>query len=162
MKLYELTNAINQVWDLVNNDEMDLEVLEDTLQSLEEEIEKKAEGIAHIMRQLDSEADYIKAEEKRLKERRDAVENRKDRLKKYLEEQLTLSGMDKVKTATVTVALQNNPPSVFIENENFVPEQFVTVETIRKVDKKSLLQALKDGEMFDGISLKQGRSLRIR
>lgn len=161
MKLYDLTSAVNQVWDLVNNDDMDLEVLEDTLQSLEEEIEKKAEGIAHIMRQLEAEADYIKAEEKRLKERRDAVENRKNRLKKYLEEQLVFAGMDKVKTPTVTVYLQANPKSLDIESESCIPDNYFRIK--KEVDKKALLESMtKWGLDIPGVSIKQGRSLRIR
>jgi hypothetical protein len=162
MNIFEINAALQGVWDLVLDEEQDLETLEDTIQSLEVARDDKAEGMAKLIRYLDSQAEVIKAEEKRLADRRKAMENRRERVKALLELQFELWGTDKIKTPTMTVSMQNNPPSVQIADENFVPEQFVTVETIRKVDKKSLLQALKDGEMFDGISLKQGRSLRIR
>jgi seryl-tRNA synthetase len=147
---------------LENLEDMEPEVREDTLASLQDAIEVKAENIAYVIRSKDLEVDVIKAEIKRLQDRCKSVENAKERLKTYLEEQLTLANVDKVKTPYVTVALQNNTPSVQIADENLVPAEFITIETIRKIDKKSLLQRLKDGETFDGISIHQGRSLRIR
>jgi hypothetical protein len=143
-------------------EDLDPQMREDTLSSLRDSIEVKAENIAYVIRSKDLEIDAVDVEIKRLSERKKAMQNARDRLKSYLEEQLTLAGMDKVKTPTLTVSLQNNPPSVQIADENLVPDEFVTIETIRKIDKKSLLQRLKDGEVIDGISIHQGRSLRIR
>lgn len=160
LSLYNLVGSYNQLWNQI--EEMDLDALEDTLQSIEDAIEVKAENYAYMMRMMDAEAEVIKAEEKRLADRRKAVENRKERLKANLENGLLMAGIDKVKTPTVTVAIQNNPPSVQIEDEDLVPEQFVTVEIIRKIDRKSILQALKDGDLIEGCSIKQGKSLRIR
>jgi hypothetical protein len=162
MNVFEINNALSQVWEMVLDEDADLDVLEDTIQALEVARDEKAEGMAKLIRYLDSQADVIKAEEKRLADRRKALENRKDRVKQLLEMQFQLWGTDKIKTATMTVSMQNNPPSVQIADENLVPDEFVTIETIRKIDKKSLLQRLKDGETFDGISIHQGRSLRIR
>lgn len=143
-------------------EDMDEQARTETLDSLRDSIDVKAENIAYVIRDKDLEVDVIKTEIKRLQDRAKAVENARDRLKEYLEEQLTFAGLDKVKTPTLTVALQKNPPSVFVEDENMVPEQYVNVEIIRKVDRKSLLQALKEGEVITGCTLKQSRSLRIK
>lgn len=162
MNIFEINNALHTVWEMVLDEDADLEVLEDTIQSLEVARDDKAEGMAKLIRYLDSQADVIKAEEKRLADRRKALENRKDRVKQLLEMQFALWGTDKIKTPTMTVSMQANTPSVQIADENLVPDEFITIETIRKIDKKSLLQRLKDGEQFEGISIHQGRSLRIR
>lgn len=162
MNIFELSSAIQSVWELVQDEDMDMDVLEDTLQSLECARDEKAEGYAKIMKQLEAQAEAIKTEEKRLSDRRKSLENKRDRMKQVLEQSFEMWGVDKIKTLTLTVAMQNNPPSVLIADENSVPEQFVSIETVRKIDRKSLLQALKEGEVIGGCSVKQSRSLRIR
>lgn len=162
MNIFELTGALGQVWNMVTDEDMDQEVLEDTLQSLELARDEKAEGYAKIMKQLEAQVDAINTEEKRLADKRKVLENRHARMKQVLEQSFSLWEVDKIKGTIFTVSVQNNPPSVVIEDENIVPEQFVSVETVKKIDRKSILQALKDGEVIDGCSIKQTRSLRIR
>jgi hypothetical protein len=161
MKLYELTDNYRRILDIL--DEGQDEALQDTLDSIKDAIEQKAEGIAKIIRTMDAEAEAIKAEEQRLAQRRKAIENRRNGLKEYLETQLASSGIDKVKTATFTVALQNNPPSVNVLDDKAIPTTFkVHIPEQWNVDKKLILQALKDGQEIPGVELFQGRSLRIR
>jgi hypothetical protein len=161
MKLYELTDNYRQILDIL--DEGQDEALQDTLDSIKDAIEQKAEGIAKIIRTMDAEAEAIKTEEHRLAQRRKAIESRRDGLKRYLEDQLNLIGIDKVKTATFTVALQNNPPSVNVLDDTVIPTTFkVHIPEQWNVDKKAIMQALKDGQEIPGVELFQGRSLRIR
>jgi phage host-nuclease inhibitor protein Gam len=161
MKLYELTDNYRRILDML--DEGQDEALQDTLDSIKDAIEQKAEGIAKIIRTMDAEAEAIKAEEQRLNQRRKAIESRRDGLKRYLEDQLNLTGIDKVKTATFTVALQNNPPSVNVLDDTAIPQTFkVHIPEQWNVDKKAIMQALKDGQEIPGVELFQGRSLRIR
>jgi hypothetical protein len=161
MKLYTLTDNYRKVLELLENDQD--ESLKDTLEAITDAIDAKAEGIAKIIRTMDAEAEAIKTEEQRLAQRRKAIENRRNGLKEYLETQLTLSGIDKVKTATFTVALQANPPSVNVLDDTLIPQSFkVHVPEVWNVDKKSILQALKDGQEVPGVEIHQGRSLRIR
>ncbi len=51
-----------------------------------------------------------------------------------------------------TFKLQANPPHVVIEDENLIPGEFVTTETktTTKVDKKSIMDALKSGKSVPG------------
>jgi len=59
------------------------------------------------------------------------------------------------------VSIQNNPPSVRVVNEELIPSHFMIPQP-PKLDKKTILQKLKDGEKVPGVELAQGRSLRIR
>jgi hypothetical protein len=161
IKLYTLTDSYRKVLDLLDNDQD--ESLKDTLEAITDAIDAKAEGIAKIIRTMDAEAEAIKAEEQRLAQRRKAVENRRNGLKEYLETQLTLSGIDKVKTATFTVALQNNPPSVNVLDDTLIPQDYKThVPEAWNVNKKAILDAIKMGIEIPGAEVFQGRSLRIR
>lgn len=160
-KLYELTGMYNQLWDLVEDEEMDLTQLEQAMQSVEGEIQDKAENLAKIVKQIDGDVTTIKAEIDRLAAKKKALENKKDGIKTYLQQQLGIAGLDKVKTPLFTVAMQNNPPSVNVLDENLIPRQyFIPQDPI--LDKKGILAVLKEGLEVPGAEIKQGRSLRIR
>jgi superfamily II RNA helicase len=161
-KLYELASQYEQVLAMVN-DEADMEALQDTLEGLEGEITDKAESIAKLMKSIEADEQAIKAEEERLYNRRKALENRRTSIKDYLEQQLTQIGIDKVKGTMFTVSMQNNPPSLYIPDEAclcgydkyWIPQQ-------PKLDKKALLADVKAGAVYDGVTLQQTRSVRIR
>src|SRR5699024_3699264 len=123
-------------------------------------IENKAENIAKLIRHIDSDIDALRTEEKRLAQRRRALENKKKSIKDYLEMQLKVTEIDKVKTQLFTVSIQNNPPSVRIIDEDEIPEDYLSYT--KSISRRDILQSLKDGEEVPGAELKQTRSLRIR
>lgn len=162
LKLYELTDSFKQIAELIDENNPD-EALEMALQSIEGAIEEKADGIAKLIKSLDYDADIFKAEEKRLADRRKAIENKRDRIKSYIKEQMEKVGKDKIKLPTVTLALQNNPPAVQIMDDKAIPSKYITIIPEQYVaDKKSILEALKAGEEVPGAEMTQGKHLRIR
>lgn len=161
MKLYELTENYNRVLDLANDPDIDPQVLTDTLEAIEGAIEHKAENIAKLIKCIDADVNALKEEEQRLASKRKALENRKSSIKQYLEMQLSKAGLKKIKGKIFTVALQDSPPSVFVEDESMIPEQYWIPQN-PVLDKKSILQALKNNANIPGVSLQQTKSLRIR
>jgi predicted nuclease with TOPRIM domain len=141
-------------------EEMDAITLQDTLESIEEEIHDKAENIAKLVKNINADVDALKSEEKRLADRRKSLENKVTHLKDYLQNQLEVAGLDKVKRPTLTVSIQNNPPSVKVIDEKLLSDYMIPVEP--KLDKKAILTALKEGMEVSGAELVQGRSVRIR
>lgn len=159
MKLYDLAQNYAQLLEMA--EEMESEALVDTLASLQDAIEDKAENIAKFIRNLEADAKIIREEEQRLAERRRAIEAKVDKLKMYLQEQLETAGLQKVKRPTITVSIQANPPSVDVIDETAIPIDFLIPQPA-KVDKKSILERLKKGESVPGVALKQTKGVRIR
>ncbi|MED5052672.1 siphovirus Gp157 family protein [Anoxybacillus rupiensis] len=159
MKLYELAQSYAQLMEMA--EEMESDALVDTLESLQEAIEDKAENVAKLIKNLEADVKVIKEEEQRLAERRRAIESKVDKLKTYLQEQLETAGLQKVKRPTITVSIQNNPPSVDVIDETLIPADFLIPQPA-KVDKKSILERLKNGEAIPGVTLKQTKGVRIR
>lgn len=159
MKLYELAQNYAQLLEMA--DDMESDALVDTLEALQGEIEEKAENIAKLVKNLEADAKIIKEEEQRLTERRRAIEAKVERLKTYLQEQLEVAGLQKVKRPTITVAIQANPPSVEISDEKLIPSEFMIPQPA-KIDKKAILERLKNGEIIPGCSLKQVKGVRIK
>lgn len=158
MKLYELTNAYQEVLELI--EEGNEEYL-DTLESIKEDIEQKAENTAKVLKTIEAQIEVIRQEEKRLANRRKELENSVTRIKQYLENNLREVGMKKIKGNIFTISIQKNPPSVEVINENLIPEKYMMIKP-PEPNKKEILNALKNGEQIDGVELKQTESLRIR
>ena len=159
MKLYELTENYAKLLEMA--EETDTDAIVDTLEALQEAIEDKAENIAKLIRNLEADVKVIRDEEKRLAERRQAIENKVERLKSYLQEQLETAGIEKVKRPTITVAIQANPPSIDVIDEKAIPNDFL-IPQAPKLDKRSILERLKKGEAIPGVTLKQTKGVRIR
>lgn len=158
MKLYELSKAYQNLLDM--QDELDEQTFTDTLETIQDEVEHKAENTAKIIRTMEAEAKALKEEEERLAYRRKSIENRIRRLKDYLLDNLEASGVNKVKGKHLSVRIQKTPPSVNILDEKAIPEQFY-VEQQPKLNKKALIEELKNGGKITGAELIQKRSLRI-
>lgn len=157
MNLYELSLAFQDV----QNMDLDPEVMKDTLDSINDAIENKAENIAKLIRNLESDVSAFKEEEDRLKTKRQAAENKVKWLKTYLEDNMKLTGKTKFKSGMFNFAIQKNPASVNITDERIIPEDFLIPQP-PKVDKNSLKELLKSGVEIPGAELKQTESLRIR
>lgn len=157
MNLYELSLAFQEV----QNMELDPEVMKDTLDSIEDAIESKAENIAKLIRNLESDVSAYKEEEDRLKTKRQATENKVKWLKTYLEDNMKMTGKTKFKSGMFNFSIQKNPASVNITDEKAIPEEFLIPQP-PKVDKTSLKEILKRGIEVPGAELKQTKGLRIR
>lgn len=160
--LYELSQAYLTVANMIDEETPDQDIL-NALMTIEGQIEVKAVNIANLIKSIEAEAEIIKAEEKRLSQRRKSRENVVINVKQYLKETMEQMGKDKIKTAVWTVSIQNNPPAVQITNEDEIPGKFLTLIPERyEVNKKLISEALKAGEEVKGAELSVGRSLRIR
>lgn len=175
MKLYEATAQLEVVenWIEEHADEILANggVLTDTLYRLLEEAEgsfaEKAERVALKVRELQAEAEVVKAEAARLTQRAKTAVNAADSLKEYLLRSLEHAGIPTVKGSLVTVALQKNPPSTAIADYADLaaaPAAFVTeVPAHREWNKTAIKEAAKVGTLLPlGVHVVQTTGLRIR
>ena len=157
MNLYELSQNYLAVQEM----DLDEDILRDTLDSIEEAIEDKAENIAKWIRNLEADKKAFEEEEKRFKEKKQAADNRIKSLKLYLEDNMRLTGKTKFKAGFFSFAIQNNPPSVEVFDEALIPKQFLIAQPV-KIDRAGIKELLKAGEEVPGAELKQTEGLRIR
>lgn len=161
MTLYEITGQFLELLTWAEDPEVDEQAFNDTMEALSCEIEEKADGYAKVIKQLQGEAETIKTEIDRLNNRKEAIENHIKAMKGNLEQSMIVTGKEKFKTELFSFNIQNNAPSVVLDvDEDKVPEQFIVIT--KKVDKKGIGQALKNGDQIDFAHFEQSRSLRIR
>lgn len=159
MKLYELTSSYQQVLEIA--EQLDAETLKDTLDSINDAVEQKVENTAFVVKQLEANVSVIDEEIKRLQAMKGTQTNNIKSLKLYLQESMEKVGLDKVQGKLIKIAIQNNPQSVEVLDENVIPKNYF-VEQNPKLDKKAILADLKSGAQVEGVEIKQTRSLRIR
>ena len=162
VSLFDISERYLNIAELLDNPDIPEEMLVEALDGIKEEFTAKADNVVRFIKSIEGDCETLKKEEKRLSEKRKALENKANRMKQYLEDNMRLTGNTKFKTAFYSYSIQANPPSVDISNEDLVPDTYKTVETIVKIDKKQLLADIKSGLEIEGASLKQGSSLRVR
>jgi hypothetical protein len=137
----------------------------------EDEFKSVIDRICFVDRKMEAEIDFLAEEEKRLKARRAALENAKERVRGYLQHLLTTNDCGKIKTPLNTAYFSNRQAALY-EGEGFnlenVPEEFVRTVIEHKLDKakiKNLIEtgllAAEDLEQY-GLSYERRKSLVIR
>lgn len=157
--LYELTGQALALMQMAFDGEVDEQTFKDTMESLEYEIEDKADAYAKIDKMLDSEIKGLASEISRLTARKKSLENNQDRLKRNLEGSMIALGKTKFKTMLFSFGIQKNPPSVNITGK--VPKRFFIPQE-PKLDKKALIEYVKEHGNTKYAELTQSESLRIR
>lgn len=162
--LYELTAGLQTLWDLMEEGTLEEETLLDAFKNQEEEISIKLEGYCKFLKNLESDIAGLKAEEDRLKARRKAMENTRDRMKVVMQTAMETAGEKKIKGQIFTISIQANPESVVLDEsyiENIPPEYLKVKDP--EIDKAKLKEDLKNGVNLEGIAhLEQNYGLRIR
>jgi predicted transcriptional regulator len=161
MKLYEITEALEAVLSgSFYVDEETGEYFDSTdLDALSMALTDKLEGCGCQLKNWQADIDAIKAEETRLRERRQTLERRYESLKAYVQNQMELTG-ENVETAKVSMKLRK---SVTVEvAEGFNDARYlVRTETV-KPDKKAIRDALKKGEFVEGAELVEHQNLQLK
>jgi hypothetical protein len=130
------------------------------LQTNNPEILAKRERPAEFIARLDSEAEAIRNEEKRLAARRAGFEKIADCLRSSIHQQMLDSGVRRIEGKLFSFCVRKNPPKVHILNEFEVPPDYISYSPL--VDKTAIKSALEDGKEVPGAELVQSTRLDIR
>lgn len=161
MTLHELTGKYMELMEMAEEMELDPQTLADTFEGLEGEIHEKANGFAIIIRSLMAQATAFEAEIAWMNEKKRLAINNADKLKKELENSMKITKNTKFKTDLFSFNIQKNPPSLVIDDDSKVPEEFIKIK--KEIDKTALKKFVKENENgLDFAHLEQTESLRIR
>ncbi|EHT1783403.1 siphovirus Gp157 family protein [Staphylococcus pseudintermedius] len=158
--LFNLTDAYQQVYDLIA-EQGEESALIDTLQSINDALEEKADGYVAVIKTLEADNVAIDEEIKRLRQRKTSNQNGINRLKESLQFAMESAGKEKFKTALNSYSIANNPPSLDVTEESLIPKEY-WVSQAPKLNKKDLLKDIRNGADIKGVEVKQTRSLRVR
>lgn len=159
--IYELTNNYKTVLNMLYDEDTDEQMILDTLESIEGEIEDKADNYAKIIKELEARREARKKEAKRLNDSATIFDNRIKNLKQNLFNAMKETGKTKFATDLFSFNITKNAGRQALEIDGEVPEEYTKIIIENDTDK--IRQALENGENLPFAHLKaRGESLRIK
>lgn len=159
--IYQLANNYETVLNMLYNEEIDEQMIFDTLESIEGEIEEKADNYAKIIKELEAKQKARKEEAKRLTDSASVFENRVKTLKNNLFNAMKETGKTKFATNLFSFNIAKNGGKQALTIDGDVPEEYT--KTIIENDTDKIRQALENGENLPFAHLEpRGESLRIK
>ncbi|MBQ8640410.1 MAG: siphovirus Gp157 family protein [Lachnospiraceae bacterium] len=164
--LYQLTADFEEVINMLYDEDVDEQVILDTLEGIEMEFEDKADGYAKVDKQMKADIEAMKAERDRLSERISLAENRRKRLLWKLENAMRTTGKTKFKTALFSFGIQKNggkqPVAIDAADVTLIPAAYLIPQP-PVPDKEKIREYLQAGNKPAWAHLEpRGESLRIR
>lgn len=161
MNLYELTQDLRAAIAEFADDETGKGA--DIIECVEAAFDDKAEAVALYIKNLEAEHEAVMAEAAKLTRRAVMLDKKAGKLREYLRECLTAAGKEKLSTARVVVAIRKNPQRIEVIDEHNIPSEFFNEpKTIpATIDRRALLEALKQGRQIIGARIEQSTRLVI-
>lgn len=159
MNLFELNQAYR---DLEERDDLDLETLKDTLDSIEEAREVKLDNIATWIDKNEEDIKHCKTVIERNQKAKQTLIKQNEWLKNYMTQVLDDAGIKKLTTENYILRTRNYKAKVVVDNLDKLPDEFKQTKTEVTADKKELYKVLKNGQEVPGVYLKLNRGTVIK
>ena len=162
--LYSLAAEYNEVAERLADLDLDEQTIADTLEGLAGTLEVKATNVAMFAKNLEVTAAAIKEAEGNMAKRRKAIEARSERLLAYLKQNMEATGITKIESPYLRIAIRNNPAAVHIDAESQIPAEFFkqAPPPPPALDKKAIAEAIKSGRTVPGAHMEAGTRLEIK
>lgn len=164
MNIYDLTAEMLQLQQMLEDPDVDSDDIEAAMAELDAEIEKKADGYAKVIRNMEGDLAAIKAEQQRLTEKKNLLESGIKRLKDNLQQSMIATCKRKFKTDLFSFNIQKNggaDPVVVDVPTDELPDDLVIVS--EKPDLKAIAAYIKEtGDITFAHFGERGESLRIK
>lgn len=158
--IYQINDKFLSVLNMADED-VDPQVIQDTLDSIELELNEKVDNIVGLKRSVDSDVDTIDKELKRLQELKKSKVKFSDRLKGYLSDMLEQRQLDNYRTSKNYIYKRKNGSSKDVIDESKIPKEY-WVSQAPRLNSKMLTDDLKAGKEIPGAQLKQTVSLVVK
>lgn len=164
MSLYNITNNFVDLMDKVSEGELTEEEYNELGQELAIQLQQKGSNIIGYTKNIELTINAMKEEEKRISENRKSLENKLERFKQYVKENMERLGITKMDTELGTLSIQNSPKAtVEITDENKIPDKYKNIVQEIRIDKIAIAKDVKEtGNAIPGTNVIINTYLRIR
>lgn len=162
--LYEIVRHRAEFERLAESGELDPQLILDTLESLDGELNDKAVSVAQFSRNIEATAAAVREAGKAMLERAARLEKRAESIRNYLLLQMEFAQVSKIECPWFVISIRKNPPAVVIDDEAQIPDAYKVVPEPPppRPDKAKIKDALRAGDDVPGARLVQGERLEIK
>lgn len=158
--LYELEDSFKLIQSLIEEG-ADEEIFVEALANIKVDLAGKLEGYAMVIKNIESDVEGYKAEEKRLSTRRKSMENKVKRMKSSMHDAMITANERKVQGERFSFNVQNGRRVLQVNDESHIPEGYYEPQP-PVLNRKELLEDLMRGDEIEGCEIMQGEHLVIR
>lgn len=168
MKLYEISELYTDFMFALENGEIPVEAIEDTLEGIESTFIDKADNIACMIKSYEAEAAAIKEEQAKLAERAKAKQSYADGLKKYLAAHMLKVGMMKAESPRVRLSFRKSEAveiadeAAFVEYAQRAGRDDYLKYKAPDINRTAIKAAIKNGEAVQGAAIVERQNLQIK
>ena len=161
--LYAIADEYRAACATLSNLDLDAQTIADTLEGLGDELEKKAQSVAHVIRAIEADAEAVKRWAKDADDRAKALYARANTLRSYLSDSMLGCGVTKISGPGVAIAFRASH-AVVIENQSLIPTRFMRQAPTPppSPDKDAIKETCKLGELVPGARLETRQHLQIK
>ena len=164
MNIYELTADFLRLQEMLEDPDVESDEIQVLMDELNDQLEKKADGYAKMIRNLEGNLAAVKTEQQKLTEKKNLLESGIKRLKDDLQASMTATGKRKFKTDLFSFNIQKNggtDPVVLDVPTDELPDDLVIIS--EKPDLKAIAAYIKEtGDITFAHFGERGESLRIK
>lgn len=159
MTLYDLQGEFLRLYQIITDE--DEQVFLDTLEGLQGELEIKASGYVHVMKQLEMEEDECDKVIEAFKAKKAVRSNARKRMKEALINAMDVAGLNELPAGEYTLKIAKNGGLQPLKIDGDIPDNFMKVQLVPDNDK--IRKTLNDGEELPFAHLEErGRHLDIK
>ena len=158
--LYNLSTKHQQLLNMLDEG-YSIEDLQDTLDSIETDMNTKVDNTVGLIRSIEADTDAIDKEIKRLQALKKQKNNFISRLKQHLQDALEVQQRDNYRTSTNYIYKRNNQPSLNITNEALIDKAY-RIPQPERYDKKAMKEDILAGADVEGAELVNSTSLVVK
>lgn len=168
--LYNIGNELQSIADDVtvlleqgadpNSDEV--QQLLQKMVAQESDWDTKALRVAKFLNHIKAQQEIVKLEVDRLQKKMKQLGSTFDNLHDLLLWQMQGFGKTEIKDPILSIKVRDNPPSVIIEDESLIPNDYKTEKTTVTVNKTRIKAAFKAGDQVDGANIVNSQRLEFK
>lgn len=158
--LYNLSTQHRQLLNMLDEG-YSIEDLQDTLDSIEADMNTKVDNTVGLIRSIEADTDAIDKEIKRLQALKKQKNNFISRLKQHLQDALEVQQRDNYRTSINYIYKRNNQPSLNITNEALIDKAY-RIPQPDKYDRKAMKEDILAGADVEGAELVSSTSLVVK
>ena len=149
MTLFQMKEAAVNLYEMLQNDEIDEQTLNDTIESIG--IDEKLEDYIYVIKTYEADMLAYKLEIDRLTAKKKSAENNISRMKQAIVDFMTETNQKKARAGTFSLSLRETE-SVELIDESKLSEEYLKPQP-PKPDKMAIKKAIKAGIKVEGAYL---------
>jgi hypothetical protein len=163
MKLHEIADKYQSVFDEINETGEINEIEMDILDNLDDDFEKKAISIATHIKNIEAEEDAIANAIAEMVIRKNRLAKQVESWSSYLQFNLEKLSINEIKSSPLfNIKLKSCPLSVNVLDESAIPSKYWREKLVKSVDKIQLKKELDVGVIVPGATLQRKIKLEIK